>query len=155
MNKFTLTIKSWWSSLFGKNKFEENNALSSMENINEIEALKEIEMIKMNEDSYKIEEPKKIEITQIDENSNKFEALKEIEITKTNDNNLGLPNTEAVYPLYDGKYDVLFSTPKIPIPLSVVDQELWDRIQSKLPENYIIPSPTSQYLYNTHSSKRI
>jgi len=119
MKKFS--VKSWWLSLFGKNEFEENGELDKVENINEIETPKEIEVIQTNQ----------------------------------NNHSNGSLNTEVVFPLYDGKYDGLFSTPKIPIPLAVVDQELWDRIQNKLPENYIIPCPTSKYLYNIHSSKRI
>ncbi|CAM5207952.1 hypothetical protein UACE39S_00325 [Ureibacillus acetophenoni] len=137
MKKFS--VKSWWLSLFGKNEFEENGELDKVENINEIEELKEIEIIQMNEESNEIETPKEIEVIQTNQNNHSNGSL----------------NTEVVFPLYDGKYDGLFSTPKIPIPLSVVDQELWDRIQNKLPENYIIPCPTSKYLYNIHSSKRI
>lgn len=62
--------------------------------------------------------------------------------------NMSLPS-EPVIPLYDGKYDHLFSTieTESSVPSTVVNEEIWDTLKEKLPEGYSIPAPTSMMLY--------
>lgn len=55
--------------------------------------------------------------------------------------------SEPVNPYYTGKYDYLFLTIKTEVPLSVVDEEIWDVIKERLPEGYTIPASTSKMLY--------
>lgn len=54
-----------------------------------------------------------------------------------------LPPPEPVIPLYDGKYDDIFSTTETAIPSSIVNEEVWNVIKEQLPEGYSIPAPTS------------
>lgn len=56
---------------------------------------------------------------------------------------------KPVSAFYDGKYDYLFSTIKTEttFPSSVVNEEIWEVLKERLPENYSIPVPTSRMLY--------
>ncbi|MBK3494477.1 hypothetical protein JFL43_06300 [Viridibacillus sp. YIM B01967] len=60
---------------------------------------------------------------------------------------------QPIIPMYNGKYDQFFLTPELHIPLSAVNEELWDLIQEKLPDNYTIPCATSKHLYNINKSR--
>lgn len=60
---------------------------------------------------------------------------------------LDIPLQQPEFPLYDGKYDTLFSTLEVPVPMSVVHEEIWDILREKMPAHYTIPSPTSKNLY--------
>ncbi len=62
--------------------------------------------------------------------------------------NMSLP-PEPIIPLYDGKYDDLFSTveTETSIPSTVVNEEIWDVLKERLPQGYSIPAPTSMMLY--------
>lgn len=79
----------------------------------------------------------------------------EFDFTDTSQENselqpLDIPLQQPEYLLYDGKYDTLFTTIEIPVPMSVVHEEIWDILQEKMPAHYTIPSPTSKNLYTTN-----
>lgn len=52
--------------------------------------------------------------------------------------------------LYDGKYDQYFDTPNIPVPMSYVNEEIWDSITNKLRDDYVIPSNSAHSLYQNN-----
>ena len=152
-------VKNWWLSLFSKNKSEELEE----ETPNLIESTD----MQLNLQEETIEQPTLITDDEfVDDQSEEVQFVNEsLDPTHIVDKSSSTLTTnpqqqlnESPEPiiqvdiplLYDGKYDQYFNTPSIPVPMSYVNEEIWNNIANQLPEDYVIPSNSSQSLYQNN-----
>lgn len=138
-------LKSWWISLFMKDKQEE---------LQEPPTIIDSEDIHFDLQEKSIDQPttiSKIEDKEVDASSS-IQTVEASQELLDQDYEAAEPVLQEEAPplLYDGKYDQYFNTPYTPIPMSYVNEEIWNIITTQLREDYVIPSNTSQSLYQNN-----
>lgn len=148
-------LKSWSLSLFTKDKQEELQEPPTViesedihfdlqeKSINQITAISKIEDKEVDESLI----PSKLVDT-----SSSIQTVEAPQELLDQDYEVAEPILQEEAPpfLYDGKYDQYFNTPYTPIPMSYVNEEIWNIITTQLREDYVIPLNTSHSLYQNN-----
>ena len=140
-------LKNWWLSLFTKDEPDINQNLSTTLESTDTHlhlSEEEIELDKILSD----EDPILSEtILEDDTEPSEFYQTTDLQQDLELDSQYIIIQESPPPLLYDGRFDAYFNTPDIPVPLSVVNEEIWTVLVNKLPEDYTIPSTLSQNLY--------
>ena len=147
-------VKNWWLSLFAKDKPEaiQEEPPTQIESTDmqlklEEETIEQRTLIIDDEpeEDELVSEP--LDPTYLLDTSSSTPTA----IPQQHSNEEPQPILEVNIPLlYDGKYDQYFNTPNIPVPMSYVNEEIWNAIANQLREDYVIPSNSSQSLYQNN-----
>ncbi|MER1999324.1 MAG: hypothetical protein ABS882_06080 [Lysinibacillus sp.] len=168
-------LKTWWLSLFDKNKQEtlqepptdvESSDLQLNFQEETIEHLtttiddileKDVELEQLGLPEVHEEEPRGGELVSQALDSTLFDTSSSIQMNIPQEQldyeelEVTQPIIEQAIPLlYDGKYDQHFNTPNIPVPMSYVNEEIWDTITERLRNDYVIPANFSHSLYQNN-----